>query len=206
MISLVRVKICGITNIEDAMTCVNFGVHALGFIFYEKSPRYITQEQAIGIIEKLPPFVSTVGIFVNDAPENIYEIKQKLNLSYVQVYYDEEELYDKLANLVGKKSIIRPYRISDNFDANLVNNSKFFPLLEGFTEKYGGAGAKFNWEELRKISIPFILAGGITIDNVIEALKYKPYALDISSGVESYPGKKDEAKIRETLRRIDYNV
>ncbi len=206
MINLVRVKICGITNIEDAMTCVNLGVHALGFIFYEKSPRYVTQDQVMDIIQKLPPFVSTVGVFVNDAPESIYEIKQKLNLSYVQVYYDDESLYGKLANLLDKKAIIRPYRISDNFDANVVNNSEFFPLLEGFTEKYGGAGAKFNWEELRKVSVPFILAGGIRIDNVAEALGYKPYALDISSGVESYPGKKDETKIREILRRIGYDV
>ncbi|MFN3327726.1 MAG: phosphoribosylanthranilate isomerase, partial [Fervidobacterium pennivorans] len=174
---MVRVKICGITNIEDAMTCVNLGVHALGFIFYEKSPRYVTQDQVMDIIQKLPPFVSTVGVFVNDAPESIYEIKQKLNLSYVQVYYDDESLYGKLANLLDKKAIIRPYRILDNFDANVVNNSEFFPLLEGFTEKYGGAGAKFNWEELRKVSVPFILAGGIRIDNVAEALGYKPYAL-----------------------------
>ncbi|WP_372590489.1 phosphoribosylanthranilate isomerase [Fervidobacterium pennivorans subsp. carthaginiensis] len=203
---MVRVKICGITNIEDAMTCVNLGVHALGFIFYEKSPRYVTQDQVMDIIQKLPPFVSTVGVFVNDAPESIYEIKQKLNLSYVQVYYDDESLYGKLANLLDKKAIIRPYRISDNFDANVVNNSEFFPLLEGFTEKYGGAGAKFNWEELRKVSVPFILAGGIRIDNVAEALGYKPYALDISIGVESYPGKKDETKIREILRRIGYDV
>lgn len=206
MINLVRVKICGITNIEDAMTCVNLGVHALGFVFYEKSPRYVTQDQAMDIIQKLPPFVSTVGVFVNTAPESIYEIKQKLNLSYVQVYYDDESLYSKLANLINKRTVIRPYRISDNFDANVVNNSEFFPLLEGFTEKYGGAGAKFNWEELQKVSVPFILAGGIKADNVTEALKYKPYALDISSGVESYPGKKDETKIREILRRIGYDV
>ncbi|MCX7654733.1 MAG: phosphoribosylanthranilate isomerase [Fervidobacterium sp.] len=206
MIILLRVKICGITNLEDAISCADLGVDAIGFVFYKDSPRYISYEKAWQIIQKLPPFICTVGVFVNESPSFLVEIKKELSLSYVQPYFDDEKLYGVLAKFIDPRAIIRPYRITDNFQMNKINSSEYFPLLEGFSEKYGGVGAKFNWEKLTEISVPFILAGGINLENVENVLKYKPYAIDISSGVEAYPGKKDEQKIKAILRRIGRNV
>ncbi|MEN3043207.1 MAG: hypothetical protein ABDH59_07950, partial [Fervidobacterium sp.] len=129
-----------------------------------------------------------------------------LNLSYIQPYFDDDKLYEILANLIDPKVVIRPYRITNNFQMNQINSSEFFPLLEGFSERYGGVGARFDWEKLTEICVPFILAGGINLENIENALKYRPYAIDISSGVEAYPGKKDEQKIKSILRRIGRDV
>ncbi|ODN30009.1 phosphoribosylanthranilate isomerase [Fervidobacterium thailandense] len=211
----VRVKICGITNLEDALLAVRLGADALGFIFYEKSPRYVSPEKALGIIERLPVFVSTVGVFVNERPEAVLNVMRALSLSFIQVYYDNADRYEELSQFVNSRHIIRPFRIKADEDVRWLVRSlnevghvslKCFPLIEGFTEKYGGAGAKFDWSVLSELSIPFILAGGITPENVSEALRYGPYAIDVSSGVEERPGKKDPKKMIELFRRVGYDV
>ncbi len=197
-----KIKICGITSLNDALAACGYGADALGFVFYKKSPRYIDPGDAAGIIEKLPPFVSTVGVFVD---EDVVHIKNVINLTgidYAQLHGNEppSEVYK-----LGRKAI-KAFRIKDRASIEQVNNSGLgIVVLDSYTRVYGGAGQSFDHSLLKGLSgdIRVILSGGITPDNVrgiIDA--YKPYAIDVSSGVETSPGKKSGTKLKALFKNI----
>lgn len=198
---MVKVKICGITNPEDARSAVDAGADALGFVFYEKSPRYINPALAARIISKLPPFVQTVGLFVNEDIEKINWTADYCGLDVVQLHGDEtpEEC------LQVNRRVIKAFRIQNNISIEPLKNYQVSGfLLDAWSpDAYGGTGRTFNWE-LAQAARQYghvILAGGLCPENISEAIRIvKPYAVDVSSGVESAPGKKDAEKVREFIK------
>ena len=195
-----RVKICGITNNKDAHAAVEHGADALGFVF-AKSPRQITKEQARDIINNLPPFVSPVGVFVDEQIDTLKEICDFCGIHTVQLHGNEPPLY--LNDLRGYK-IIKAFRIREEDDLKpLANYKPHAFLLDSFVKGVmGGTGVSFNWEiarQARKYGT-IILSGGLTSENVKEAIQMvKPYAVDVSSGVESSPGKKDKLLVKRFI-------
>ena len=207
-----RVKICGITNNEDAQAAVEYGADALGFVF-AKSPRQITKEQARDIIEKLPPFVSPVGVFVDEKADMIKEICDFCGIQTVQLHGNEQPSY--LKELEGY-TLIKAFRVKEEDDLKYLANYKPHAfLLDSYVKGVmGGTGVSFKWEIARqahKYGI-IILSGGLTPENVKEAIQMvKPYAVDVSSGVEASPGKKDKilmkrfiANAKERMREDGY--
>ena len=200
---MVRAKICGITNREDACCAVEQGADALGFNFYPPSPRYVLPEEAGEIVRRLPPFVTPVGGFVNEAPERIEEIVASAGLRAIQLHGDEPPE----ACLGHSVPVIRATRVGEGFDPETL---KAYPvdtfLLD--TAKaglYGGTGETFDWALAREAAIcrRIILSGGIDPDNVAEAIRtVRPYALDASSGVEAEPGRKDPHKLAAFFRAV----
>ncbi|MCS7281684.1 MAG: phosphoribosylanthranilate isomerase [Desulfobacterota bacterium] len=190
---MVKVKICGITNLEDALLACKLGADAIGFVFYKKSKRYIEPSSAKKIIDRLPPFVTTVGVFVEEDEKEILTIMREINLDRVQIYRDLK---------LDKRIAIRVIRIRDENDISHIESTPYFPLLDSYTEAYGGEGVRFDWSMLKGVKREFILAGGINLDNIDLALELKPYGIDISSGVEERPGKKSAKKMEELIRRI----
>ena len=198
----IRVKICGITHPDDAWAAVDAGADALGFMFFEPSPRYITPENAARIASKLPPFVAKVGVFVN-APENVVRATaETCGLDTLQFHGDETP---EFCSSFHRVKVIKSFRVRD---AGSLREMEPFQsqawLLDAFVAgKLGGTGEKFNWDlaiEAKKRNARIILAGGLTVANVRDAVhKVQPYAVDVSSGVESAPGKKDHAKVREFI-------
>ncbi len=201
--SRVKVKICGITSIEDALLACEYGADAIGFVFYTQSPRYITPQDTIKIIEKLPAFISTVGVFVDEPIENINNIVNLTGINYIQLHGDEPM---STISRFGRR-VIKAFRIKDALSIKEVNESGLnFVLLDSYTKNYGGSGKSFDHELLKGLSknIKFILSGGITPENVSRIIQlYKPYAVDVSSGVESSPGKKSIEKIKLLFERIN---
>lgn len=199
---MTRVKICGITNPEDALTAVQAGADALGFVFYAKSPRHIFPEEASRIINLLPPFVQAVGLFVNEEPAVINEIADLCRLDLVQLHGDEpSSCCQQIRRRVLKAFRVRSLTCLDPMDA--YRSCGF--LLDAYSPSfYGGTGTSFNWEiaqEAVRRHLRIVLAGGLTPDNVAEAIRQvRPWAVDVSSGVESGPGKKDHQKVREFIR------
>ncbi len=199
----IRVKICGITNSEDAQAAIELGADALGFVF-AKSSRQVTQEQARDIIEKLPPFVSPVAVFVDEGVDTIKEVCSFSHIQTVQLHGNEDPSY--LHNLKGYK-IIKAFRIKEEDDLKpLANYKPHAFLLDSYVKGVmGGTGVIFNWEIARQAHKygTIILSGGLTPENIREAIRMvKPYAVDVSSGVESAPGKKD----KELMKRFIVNA
>lgn len=197
---MVHAKICGITNREDALCAVKCGADALGFIFYEKSPRYVAPEKAAEIICDLPPFVTPVGVFVN-AP-HIDAIVKLAGLRAIQLHGDEPPE----ACLGHDVPVIRTLRVGNEFDALALRSHpvRTFLLDTARTGSYGGTGETFDWAKAREAKNygRIILSGGLNPDNVREAIEQvAPYAVDTSSGVEAEPGKKDHKKVRDFLAR-----
>ena len=196
---MIRVKICGITNKEDALTAARLGASALGFIFYKKSPRYISPYKALKIIGALPPFIVPVGVFVNQKEGALKEIANFCGITTVQLHGDESPPY---CQRLKQFKVIKAFRIKDQIDWNTVNGYETVcaQLFDTYHEKeYGGSGKSFNWNLLNenKMKKPFILSGGLNAQNVVEAINHaKPYALDVSSGVEKSPGVKDSREVR----------
>ncbi|MDR3626032.1 MAG: phosphoribosylanthranilate isomerase [Ignavibacteriaceae bacterium] len=198
-----KIKVCGITNLEDALLCESLGAGALGFIFYKGSKRYIEPEAAAGIINSLSPFMVKVGVFVNENTNTINQIASSIKLNAVQLHGDESPEAIKYISLPAIKS----FRVDDNFDYEIL---KQYPgtyyLLDTYSKSgYGGTGKVFNWENIpgeykRKI----ILAGGVSIDNIEEVYtKIQPPAIDLSSSLESVPGKKDKEKVIGFFKKIN---
>jgi phosphoribosylanthranilate isomerase len=193
-----KIKICGITNLADAQIAVQAGADAIGFIFYEKSPRFVTIPQAAEISKQLPPFVMRVGVFVNAPEEFILRAIAEVGLTMLQFHGDEPPEFCTQFGLMSMKA----FRIRD------AESLKKIPdyltdayLLDAFSSTtLGGTGEKFNWDlaiEAQKFGKPIFLAGGLTPENVAEAVKkIQPFGVDVSSGVESAPGKKDHAKVK----------
>jgi len=199
---MVKVKICGITNEDDALQAVDAGADALGFVFYNLSPRCITFAAAERIIRRLPPFVSAVGVFVNNPATFIASAVERSGIGVVQLHGDESPAF--CAGLRYK--VVKAFRVRDITSLEAIRN---FPvsgyLLDAYVPgTYGGTGLAFNWETARvaKQYGPIILAGGLKPSNVLKAVEtVAPYGIDVSSGVESAPGKKDHAKVAELIRR-----
>lgn len=197
----VRVKICGLTNLDDARAAIDAGADALGFIFYSGSARYVTPAAAARIIAQLPPFISRVGVFVDESLESILEIAHTSGIDTIQLHGSESpELCDALARESFK--VIKAFRIKDQDSLKQLKNFRTSAfLLDSYVPgQLGGTGAKFNWDlaiQAATFGTPIILAGGLVPENIRDALsKVGPYAVDVSSGVESAPGKKDLEKVR----------
>jgi phosphoribosylanthranilate isomerase len=198
-----NVKICGITNLQDALDAVELGAYALGFIFVKSSPRYITPGSAKEIISKLPSTVKAIGVFANTPQNYILRIIKQVGINCIQLHGNE--LPQELSGY--PVPIFKSFRVVNNFDVSILQQypaSAF--LLDTFVEgALGGTGKTFDW----KIAIAakaygqIILAGGLTPDNIAEAVRIvKPYAVDINSGVESAPGKKDKHKLQKLFNNL----
>ena len=198
---MVRVKICGVTNAEDALLACELGADAIGLNFFPESPRCVTPFVAQNIVHELPPFVAAVGVFVNWKPEAVIALAKALQLAGAQLHGDETP--DDVSEVAEKLQVIkalRPAQGSKPGDLNRYRNAAAILLDAAGTGKYGGSGETANWEFARE-AVKFhrvILAGGLTPANVAEAIRnVRPYAVDVASGVESKPGKKDVGKLRE---------
>lgn len=202
---MVKVKICGITNYEDAYAASSYGADAIGFVF-AKSPRQVTPEAAKSIIMELPPYIVTVGVFVNEEAKRVRNIARDCNLSCIQFHGDEDPEYCR--DFKGKYKIIKAIRIRGDRSLGLLNKYDIEAfLLDSFVQgKRGGTGIKFDWDlavKAKECGKPIILAGGIGIENVEEAIqKVAPYAIDVSSAVEYVPGKKDHNLMRALIEKV----
>ena len=202
---MVRIKICGITNLMDARLSADLGAHALGFIFYPKSPRSVRPDAARAIIDNLPPFIMTVGVFVDEEAGVVREIAATAGLDWVQLHGQESPEY---CRSLGRR-VIKGFRIKDTNSLTLLPDYResvqafLFDTYKAGTA--GGTGTTFDWTLARqaKESGPIILAGGLTPANVAQAIKAaQPAAVDVASGVEAAPGKKDPEKLREFFEAV----
>jgi len=199
----VRVKICGITSEADALAAAAAGADAVGFVFYEKSPRHVTPAAARSIIAALPPLITRVGVFVNPE-EGLVREAVAAGIQVLQFHGEESPEFCRQQNV----PVIKGFRLKDELSLLSCRDYQGLPwLLDSFVAgQAGGTGAVFNWDLAlkAKASNPLIiLAGGLTSDNVAEAIRrVRPYAVDVSSGVESAPGKKDAAKMRAFVAAV----
>jgi phosphoribosylanthranilate isomerase len=203
----VRVKICGITNLADAKLAVDLGAHALGFNFYEKSVRNISPAAAYKIIRALPKKIEAAGVFVNWSPEAVIALARAVDLDTVQLHGDESAATARAA--AKFLNVTKAFRVGKGF--RLAQLKPFEPTVRAFlfdaakSGEYGGTGLRADWTIARRAAKThrIILAGGLTPENVAEAILYvRPHAVDVASGVESRPGKKDRAKLRQFFAEV----
>jgi len=202
---IVKVKICGLTNLADAEAAVRMGADMLGFNFYPKSPRYIEPAAAIDIINQLPAFVDTVGVFVNSPLEEIKEIIADGQLNWVQLHGDESpEFCESLLSLSVRT--MKALRIKTAADVQKAKNYYTDAiLLDAFdSDAYGGTGKTFDWNIVGHIGKRVFLAGGINPDNVKSAVELGVYGIDVCSGIEAKPGKKDHDKMKKLFENISH--
>jgi phosphoribosylanthranilate isomerase len=210
------IKICGMTNLEDALVAVEAGADAVGFVFYEKSPRYVTVETAREIVEKLPESVEKVGVFVGGSSEGIAEVIRQCGLTIAQIYPRE--------SLALTDEFFRnfPFRIIPAISMGLIGQDKVvgFHLASserekvvaalidsGNSERPGGTGQNFDWQRVAgladQIGLNLVLAGGLKVENVGDAIEMlKPWGVDVASGAEARPGKKDLEKVRAFVKAV----
>lgn len=200
-----RVKICGITRIEDALSCATLGVDAIGLVFYAPSPRNVTIKQATDIVAALPPFVTIVGLFVDATPSFIQKVLSHIKLDVLQFHGDETPEQCAQYNLPYMKAVrVKP-------DTNLLQYCTDYAeaqalLLDAYVDgTHGGTGLTFDWNLIPKnLPKPIVLAGGLNADNAAEAISQTgPYAIDVSGGVESAKGIKDIKKIVALLAAVN---
>ncbi len=190
-----RVKICGITSYKDAITAVDLGADALGFVFYEKSPRYICAKDARSIISQLPPFVEKVGLFVNEDAQTINAMAKASGITLIQLHFDvTDELCEALELPYIK--VVRAQSADD-----IKKDMDKYRLIDAYCEAYGGMGKRLNLEWFEGVDCSkIILAGGLSPENVNECEPYGFYALDVSSGVEASKGVKDPQKVSDFIK------
>jgi phosphoribosylanthranilate isomerase len=197
-----QVKICGVTNVADALAAAEAGADMIGLMFYEQSPRHITLATAVEISRVLSPFVLRVGVFVNPQEALVTRAIGECNLSLLQFHGDETSEFCTQFGLMSMKAI----RVRDEESLKQLENFQTDAFLLDAHSKsgLGGTGEKFNWDlaiEAQKFDKPIFLAGGLTPENVAEAVrKVRPFAVDVSSGVEIAPGKKDHAKVKAFIQ------
>ena len=194
---MTRVKICGITNLEDALDSIEAGADALGFVFYEKSPRYVEPKTVKEIVDELPPFVERVGLFVKCEASFVNRVMYECNLSLAQIHFEaSEEFYQAL-----DVKYIKVVRAKSRDD---ITKSNDYRLVDAFVEGYGGEGKRIEptWFEGVDCS-KIILAGGLNEENVVDMLKFGFYGVDVSSSVESFKGKKDKIKVSNFIKEVN---
>ncbi len=192
-----RVKICGITNLEDALWAIEYGADALGFVFYEKSPRYISIDKAREIVDMLPPFVERVGLFVNCDSSHVNRVCLDSQMSLAQIHFEvEHSFFDELD--YKYMHVIR----ADSKE-KISNFANSYRIVDAFVESYGGEGKRvdLSWFDNQDCS-NIILAGGLNIQNLEEIIKYNFYGVDVSSGVEAFKGKKDRLKMKNFIEMV----
>ncbi len=196
---MLKIKICGVTNLEDARLAEKLGADMLGFVFFSKSPRYLLPAKAGTIMAELSPLTRKVGVFVNEPAEKVLQTAKQLKLDFVQLSGDETETY--VRTIQKTMPVIKVFRVGPGFRVSMVRQSPAeLQLLDsqvnGF---YGGSGTRFDWQKLSGLrgDCRLILAGGIGAENLREAYEtLQPAAVDLTSSVEARPGKKDRAKLR----------
>ncbi len=203
-----RVKFCGITRIEDALYAANLGVDAIGLVFYEKSPRAVTIEQACAIAKQLPAFVTRVGLFVNAERSYIKEAAEKSQLDLLQFHGDESadecEYFDR--------PFIKAVRMREGLDLAQISDEYHQAsglLLDAYDKTmFGGTGKTFDWKMIPdQRTMPIILAGGISPDNVQQAINdVRPYAIDVSGGIEANKGIKDPRKMNAFMQEVTFTT
>jgi phosphoribosylanthranilate isomerase len=208
---VVRVKICGITNLADAVAAVEAGADAIGFVFAE-SPRKVDVPTVRGILEHLPPFITTVGVFAGLGPEEVYHIWKESGVQLAQIHGMDDRLMELISRENNNKvnQIIYALRVKSQRDIEVAATNHLIDrsvavLLDTHVEGLmGGTGKTFDWSlavKAKSLRKPIILAGGLTPENVVSAVQMvQPYAVDVSTGVEAVPGKKDHAKIKEFVK------
>lgn len=202
---MVKVKVCGIASLDDALKALEFGADALGFNFYPPSPRYISPEQARAILQELPPQGFYVALFVNEPKAKVQAILSQCSLaggrqpfSGLQFHGEEGQDYCRGWGL----KVIKAFRVKDRESLAAVNQFPAdFYLLDSWTEGYGGSGSSFPWSWLEGIKAEkLFLAGGLSCENVAEVIRHiRPYAVDVCTGVEARPGIKDHAKLKQFI-------
>jgi phosphoribosylanthranilate isomerase len=203
---MVRVKICGITSLLDARAACDAGANYIGFNFYEKSPRSVERREAARIRAQLPSLVEAVGIFVNAQPPDIIALAASVRLKAAQLHGEESP--QTVADLSRTIPVIKAFRVDGDFRIDMLPKypKAFAFLLDGSEAgQYGGTGNTFDWSIARQAapSHRIILAGGLKVGNVAEAIRtVRPYAVDVASGVESKPGKKDHGLVREFIQEV----
>jgi phosphoribosylanthranilate isomerase len=209
-----RIKICGLTRPEDVAAAVKAGADAIGFVFYPKSPRHVTPIQAARLMAGLPPMVSTVGLFVNATTEEVADITLTAPVSMLQFHGDESPSQCAEAALVANRPFMRAFRVKpDTSAAELLECERQYRaasplfsslLLDTHVDGYGGAGKVFDWSVIPKELAPrVVLSGGLSVSNATEAVvRVRPYAVDISSGVELSKGIKDAARIAAFIAAV----
>lgn len=198
------VKICGVTRVEDAVNAAQHGAHAIGLVFYKPSPRYVAPDAAARIVRALPPFVTPVGLFVDAAQDEVREISDTAGIQLIQFHGSEKPDFCSRFGVPYMKAVrVRP-------GVDLLQYARDFEsaqalLLDAFQEGlHGGTGATFDWALIPpSLPLPIVLSGGLNPDNVREAVRaVKPWAVDVSSGVEASKGIKDEAKIAAFIQGV----
>lgn len=203
MVASLRVKICGLTRVEDARIAMEAGADAIGLVFYEKSPRSVTIQQAAEIARAVGPFCSVVGLFVDASSEFVNEVLSKVALHVLQFHGSEDDEYCVQFNRPFYKAI----RMKEGLDVQAAM-AKFPSAIAILLDAYragvpGGTGETFDWQRVpQDAQTPIVLAGGLTPDNVEQAIQStQVYAVDVSGGVEAQPGKKDSEKVRAFIAR-----
>ena len=205
-----RAKMCGTTRLEDALAAARYGVDALGFILYAKSPRYVPPEKVAAICGQLPPFVDRIGVIVNESIETAIRLVDIAGLSYLQLHGSESSRYCReLKNALPHLKLIKAFRVGEQ-----TSRDEFTPY-EGLVDSFlldtymkgnqGGTGRVFDWSLIAGLNLnnSIILAGGLTPENILDAIStVLPYGVDINSGVELQPGKKNHARLKEMIERI----
>ncbi len=205
-----RIKMCGITRVKDVEAGIAAGLDALGFIFYDKSPRNIEPDFVRDVVARIPPFIDCVGVFVDRDRQEVEEIVEYCGLSHAQLHGNEDPKYcERVERFVSPCRVVKAFRVSDESKA-----SDFSPydasvhgyLLDTYVKgSAGGTGSTFDWEIIERLALqrPMILAGGLTPENVVEGIQsVAPFGVDVNSGVEVEPGIKDHLKLAEFIRKV----
>jgi phosphoribosylanthranilate isomerase len=203
---MIRIKICGITNLPDAKAAVDAGANSLGFNFYEKSLRRVVTADAAQIRSKLPEGIEAVGVFVNAKPADINSLRAFVRFDAAQLHGDENP--NIVSRVASSLPVIKAFRVDSNFSMSTFDQfpDAFAFLLDGARAgQYGGTGQTTDWDFARRANVNrrIILSGGLKIENVAEAIRLvHPFAVDVASGIETKPGKKDHAKMKEFIEEV----
>lgn len=208
-----RIKMCGLTREEDVVAGIDAGLDALGFIFYEKSARNVEPDFVRSMVSQMPPFTECVGVFVNREREEVQEIIQYCGLSYAQLHGNENPKFcERVERMASPCRVIKAFRVSEESKSDEF--ALYAPVIHGYLlDTYkkgtaGGTGETFDWNIIQRLNLqrPMILAGGLTPENVGEALaQVQPFGVDVNSGVEIEPGIKDHAKLNAFVQKVRFN-
>ena len=205
---MVRVKICGMTNSKDALQAALYGAWAVGFIFYKKSPRFIGAFKVKKIVEQLPPFVTPVGVFVNQKEGAVKDILKFCGIGTVQFHGDETPEFCR--RFTKQYKVIKAVRVDDRVNPDSLKKYAVDAfLLDAFQEDvYGGTGKTFPWhlaKAVKGLGVPLILSGGLNAQNLLRAIEdVRPFAVDVSSGVEKSPGQKNSHAVKEFIDIVQF--